>query len=143
MATIDQAWQRSELTGSNWKHEILRAIKAFRATPRKGNPSPYEIIFNRKMNWGKIQTLPQPTKPPQAVKSSKQATKRFETVADQLYESSRKNQQKYATGKFVKEHDFRLHDEVLVIPDLGVKFKKRYLKEIYVITHIHLSLIHI
>ena len=137
MATIDQAWQRSQLTGSNWRHEILAAIKAFRATPRKNRPSPYEIAFNRKMNWGQIQTLTQPSLAPKVVKSSKMASKRYKTVADQLYASSLGNAQKHNERKNVKEHDFRVHDEVLVISDLGAKFKKRYNKEIYIITQIH------
>ena len=57
-------------------------------------------------------------------------------TADLKKVNSLENATKHNEGKFVKPHDFRVHDEVLVVSDLGAKFKKRHNKEIYVITQI-------
>ena len=102
MTTIDQAYQRSQLMKSNFKEEILNAIKAYRCTPHGNQPSPYETLFGRKMSLGKI-SVPNLTKQPTKQEAKVATTRRFETVADKIYSGKLKRKEKHDKKPNIKE----------------------------------------
>ena len=132
MATIDIAYQRAKLLKTSYKEEIILAIKAKRCTPHPElGLSPYEIVFGTKMPLGQISI-------PEAVLPSSQdrtrAVKRFDTVAQKLFQSKWNRKLAHDLKRNVLPHDFRKNDLVLVIWELDSKQKKRYEQDIYRVT---------
>ena len=134
MQTIGTAYERAKIRDkSKWREEILDAIKAKRATPHPalGGMSPYEVLFGRKMRPGKIAIAPWISNNP-----PEDEEKRFRNIENQLFDSKQNRKQKYEETRNVKEHDFRVGDQVLVILEKTKLKKPKYEKGIYQITQI-------
>ena len=134
MQTIGSAYERAKLKDkSKWREEISDAIKAKRVTPHPalGGMSPYEVLFGRKMRPGKIAIAPwMSTNTPQ------DEEKRFKNIENKLFDSKQDRKQKYEEQRNVKEHDFRVGDQVLVFLERTRLKKPKYEKDVYQITYI-------